>query len=177
VTVDLVKATLLEAPLSLAEAVSALPGKPGIYAWWAEPTVLAPFAGTANPEDPGVRLLYVGMANTGRSLRQRIGGDHLKRSGSSTLRRTLAGLLLEVEGYRTRWVDRVVLVPEDERRLTAWMYAHLRLTWVATENPSAVEVALITELAPPLNVKGAVEGRHREMVERARLAYRSSASR
>src|SRR4051794_29257476 len=46
----------------------------------------------------------------------------------STLRRTLAGLLAS-EGYRTTWTDRVVLIPQDETRLTAWMYAHLRLTW------------------------------------------------
>lgn len=52
----------------------------------------------------------------------------MKRSGSSTLRRTLAGLLLDDEAFRTRWTDRVVLVDEDEVRLTAWMEANLRVS-------------------------------------------------
>lgn len=38
--------------------------------------------------------------------------------GASTLRRTLAGLLLAEHGYRTKRTDRVVLVARDEARGT-----------------------------------------------------------
>jgi hypothetical protein len=39
---------------------------------------------------PDLRLLYVGIAT---KLRTRLASNHLGRTGSSTLRRTLAGLL------------------------------------------------------------------------------------
>ncbi|WP_346772720.1 GIY-YIG nuclease family protein [Rhodococcus sp. 14C212] len=41
-----------------------------------------------------MRLIYVGIAS---HLRRRIVHNHLRRSGSSTLRRTLAGLLILTE--------------------------------------------------------------------------------
>ncbi|WP_454836902.1 GIY-YIG nuclease family protein [Rhodococcus qingshengii] len=69
-----------------------------------------------------MRLLYVGLAT---NLRRRVISNHLRRSGPSTLRRTPAALRLDAEHYRTRRTDRVVLVDEDEIRLTAWMRAHL----------------------------------------------------
>jgi hypothetical protein len=74
------------------------------------------------------------------------------RSGSSSLRRTLAGLLLEDEALRTRWTDRVVLVDEDEVRLTAWMEANLRVSWCEHPSPRDVEPLVIDNLAPPRNV-------------------------
>lgn len=99
-------------PIPLADAVQFLPRTAGIYAWWAEPKVFANLPGLANKTDPSIRLLYLGIAT---SLRGRIASNHLARSGSSTLRRTLAGLLLPTERYQTSWTDRVVLVPEDEK--------------------------------------------------------------
>ena len=100
-------------------AVKGLSRSSGVYAWWAAPSVFPDLPGPPNGNVPGLRLLYVGRAT---NLRGRILRNHLRRSGSSTLRRTLAGLL-SAEGYRTMWTDRVVLVPEDETRLTAWMHA------------------------------------------------------
>jgi hypothetical protein len=119
-----------------------------------------------------MRLLYIGIA--GR-LRTRIVGNHLRRSGTSTLRRTLAGLLLEVEGYRTTWTDRVVLVPDDERRLTGWMHEHLALTWTEHPEPRTLEPVLIARLRPPLNVDGAVADLTRDAIKRARAAFYVSA--
>jgi hypothetical protein len=72
-------------------------------------------------------------------LRSRITSNHLRPSGSSTLRRTLVGLLMTTQGYRTGWTDRVVLVPEDEERVTEWMHEHLALTWVERLDPLSVE--------------------------------------
>lgn len=122
--------------------------------------------------DGQLRLLYLGLA---KSLRRRVVGNHLQRSGSSTLRRTLAGLLLKEQGYRTVWTDRVVLTPDDEARLTTWMTEHLRLTWAEHHHPAAVELDLIASLAPPLNVDGAAPGESRDRVRAAKAAFQASA--
>src|SRR4051812_23866628 len=122
-------------PLDLGAAVKRLSRGSGVYAWWAAPSTLPDLPGPPNASAPSLRLLYLGRAT---SLRGRILRNHLRRSGSSTLRRTLAGLLLS-EGYSATWTDRVVLVPADEARLTAWMSAHLLLTWAEDPEPATVE--------------------------------------
>ncbi|MFD4268176.1 GIY-YIG nuclease family protein [Rhodococcus sp. NPDC058481] len=127
--------------------------------------------GPTHPTSAEVRLLYVGLAT---NLRRRINSNHLRRSGSSTLRRTLAGLLLDTEGYRTRRTDRVVIVDEDEIRLTAWMHSNLWVSWCLHPTPAAVEAAVIGQWAPPLNVSHA-SGPARVIIEAARAAYASSA--
>ncbi|MEU7715429.1 GIY-YIG nuclease family protein [Micromonospora chalcea] len=137
-------------PVALDVAVKQLARGSGVYAWWAPPSVLPDLPGPPNDSDPSRRMLYLGRAT---SLRGRILRNHLRRSGSSTLRRTLAGLLVS-EGYRTTWTDRVVLVPEDETRLTAWMHEHLRLTWAEDAEPAVIEAELVRRLHPPLNVHG-----------------------
>jgi hypothetical protein len=163
---------LCTTPVPLHQAVPALPQAEGLYAWWAPPAVLPALPGPTNPNTPDLRLLYIGIA---QRLRTRITGNHLRRSGSSTLRRTLAGLLMDTEGYQTTWTDRVVLVPEDEIRLTAWMHQHLLLTW--TEQPEArqIETQLIPRLRPPLNIEGMAVGAERALVQQARAAFRASA--
>jgi hypothetical protein len=157
-------------PVALDAAVKRLSRGGGVYAWWAAPSVLPGLPGPPNENDRSLRLLYVGRAT---SLRGRILRNHLRRSGSSTLRRTLAGLLVS-EGYRTTWTDRVVLVPEDEARLTAWMYAHLRLTWAEDPEPASVEAELVRRLHPPLNVSGVEPGHVQAAVVAAKDAYNNS---
>ncbi|MDQ0379043.1 hypothetical protein FB470_003037 [Amycolatopsis thermophila] len=121
-----------------------------------------------------MRLLYLGI--TTRTLRVRIAREHLRLSRRSTLRRTLAALLMAHESYRTELVKgHVVLTSADEERLTAWMQAHLRLTWAADDDPAPTEKALIAELGPPLNLTDASPAAHRELLKSARSAYRASA--
>lgn len=148
-----------------------LPAASGLYAWWAAPEVFPQLPGPAHPNNPGVRLLYVGLAT---NLRRRITSNHLRRSGSSTLRRTLAGLLLATEGYRTRRTDRVVLVDEDETRLTAWMHTHLQVSWCEHTEPANVEAAVIKQWAPPLNVSHTTPGPVLDIITTARAAYNAS---
>ena len=116
--------------------------------------------------------MYVGLAS---NLRSRVVGNHLKRSGASTLRRVLAAVLMAQEGFTTRFTDRVVLVDEDEVRLTSWMKRHLRLTWVETPRPERHEKAVIGLMRPPLNVDHAEPGETLTRVKAARKAYRESA--
>ncbi|WP_322761872.1 GIY-YIG nuclease family protein [Frankia sp. Cr2] len=162
---------LCDRPSDLAEATK-LSAESGLYAWWAPCAVFPDLPGHPNPAEPGVRLLYLGKATR---LRTRIVSNHLARSGSSTLRRTLAGLLLTQESYRTRWTDRVVLVPDDENRLTAWMHKHLYLTTVHHPAPRTIERQLIERLKPPLNIEGATNGTARMTVQSTRRAYYDSA--
>ncbi|MEE3922418.1 GIY-YIG nuclease family protein [Micromonospora sp. BRA006-A] len=160
------------APVALDVAVKRLARGSGVYAWWAAPSVLPDLPGPPNDSDPSRRMLYLGRAT---SLRGRILRNHLRRSGSSTLRRTLAGLLVS-EGYRTTWTDRVVLVPEDEVRLTAWMHEHLRLTWAEDPEPSVIEAELVRRLHPPLNVHGVDPEHIQAAVVAAKNAYNVSSS-
>jgi GIY-YIG catalytic domain-containing protein len=157
-------------PFGLDTAVKRLSRGSGVYAWWAAPSVFPDLPGLPNGSVPSLRLLYLGRAT---SLRGRILRNHLRRSGSSTLRRTLAGLLVS-EGYQTTWTDRVVLVPEDEARLTAWMYAHLRLTWAEDVEPTSIEAELVRRLHPPLNVHGVDPEYVQAAVVLAKNAYNSS---
>ncbi|MEV6373496.1 GIY-YIG nuclease family protein [Micromonospora musae] len=157
-------------PLGLDVAVKRLSRGSGVYAWWAGPSILPELPGPPNESDPSLRLLYLGRAT---SLRGRILRNHLRRSGSSTLRRTLAGLLVS-EGYRTTWTDRVVLVSEDEARLTAWMYAHLRLTWAEDSEPATIEAELVRRVHPPLNVHGVDPEHIQAAVVAAKDSYNAS---
>jgi hypothetical protein len=162
---------LCESTSGLDRARALLSAEAGLYGWWAPTDVLADLPGPAHPHEPGMRMLYLGIAT---DLRRRVRSNHLRRSGTSTLRRTLAGLLLEPESLRTTWTDRVVLVDEDEVRLTAWMDEHLRLTWCAAAEPRRSEAALIERLRPPLNVEHA-SGPHVDAVTAARARYYASA--
>ena len=157
-------------PAGLDVAVKRLSRGSGVYAWWAAPSVLPDLPGPPNESVPSLRLLYLGRAT---SLRGRILRNHLRRSGSSTLRRTLAGLLVS-EGYRTTYTDRVVLVSEDEARLTAWMYAHLRLTWAEDAEPATIEAELVRRVHPPLNVHGVAPEHIQAAVVAAKNAYNTS---
>ena len=144
----------------------------GVYAWWAPPSVFPELPGPEQPIDESLRLLYIGRAT---SLRGRIVRTHLRQSGSSTLRRTLAGLLLPTEGYRTEWTDRVVLCREDEQRLTKWMRANLFLTWAEDPHPEEIEDGLIRRMRPPLNVHGVAPAFLQAAVVAAKNAYNTSA--
>jgi hypothetical protein len=172
VSADTVIAKLLVDPVCASDVRKLAPAAAGLYAWWGSPAVLPALTGPAHPSTPDLRLLYVGIAS--RKLRSRLSSNHLGRSGSSTLRRTLAGFLLDDEQYRTRRTDRVVLVDDDERRLTAWMVDHLHVTWCEHPTPRDVEKSIIQSLRPPLNVEHA-SGPALDLVKAARRRYYASA--
>ncbi|MFR9801725.1 GIY-YIG nuclease family protein [Pseudonocardia sp. RS010] len=169
---DAVVDELLARPVRTDEVRTQVPAAPGLYAWWAPPAILPELVGPAHPAEPDLRLLYVGLAT---KLRSRLASNHLRRSGSSTLRRTLAGLLLDEEGYRTHWTDRVVLVDEDEARLTGWMGTNLRVSWCEHPTPRDVEGDIIQTLHPPLNVDHA-SGPTLQVIKAARRRYYDSAA-
>jgi hypothetical protein len=146
---------LQSVPMPLSEAQVEVPSAPGLYAWWAPSGALPGIAGPQHPAAE-LELLYVGIAPNGATskatLRSRLVRNHIRgTTGQSTLRRSLAALLSEREGWRSRWTTRPVLVDQDEARLSEWMGETLRLTWAEHPEPWTVEAALIEQLQPPLN--------------------------
>jgi hypothetical protein len=168
---DSVISELVADPVQTTDVRTRAPLTAGLYAWWAPPAVLPALVGPPHPRDTELRLLYVGIAT---KLRRRLTSNHLRRSGSSTLRRTLAGLLLDDQQYRTRWTDRVVLHDDDETRLTDWMTTNLRVSWCEHPSPRDVERAIIRALDPPLNVDHATAPAV-DLIKSARRRYYASA--
>jgi hypothetical protein len=153
--VDSVLAALRSLPVSLSEARTSVPAEPGLYAWWGRFGALPGISGAGHPT-ADLQLLYVGIAPNGTAskstLRSRVVGNHIRgTTGSSTLRRSLAALLSDQQGWQSRWTTRPVLVNCDELALSEWMGEKLRLTWAEHSEPWTVEAEVIAELKPPLN--------------------------
>ena len=138
-------------------ANAGLPEKHGVYAWWMTPGAISAVQGPSHPSEP-YELLYVGIspkrASSKATVRSRIRGQHLGGNiGSSTFRQSLAALLFEQEGWRTRWSgSRTQLVPEHNYALSHWQREHLRVTWVERHQPPKVKGRVITLMQPPLNL-------------------------
>lgn len=164
-----------------------VPNAPGLYAIWADGAVTEQLG---IGQDGRAAPIYIGKAE--RSLRDRdlrahfgVDGPNV-RSGSSTLRRSLAALL--VDELELRPVPRgntagaaargFSLHPEDERRLTAWMQDRLLLTTWALPGTLGirlgdVELRAIRHWDPPLNIVHAPTSR--TALRAARAALRSRA--
>jgi hypothetical protein len=129
------------------------------------------------PSDRATRDRFDRRVGRGPSVRQHGRGARGlgSRSGSSTLRRTLAGLLLPTEGYRTERANRVVLFREDEHRLTRWMRANLFIAWAEDPVPEEIEDGLVRQMRPPLNVHGVPPAFLQTSVVAARRAYNTNA--
>lgn len=136
---------------------------PGLYAIYAKAPAWVEL-GLGKPPDS--RPLYVGKAEA--SLISRDLNTHFSekgRTGSSTVRRSVAALLRDTLGLRGR--PRNPQRPErpanyglseaHEAALGTWMRTHLSLaTWpkpAAVDDLLLVEVAVIGHWSPPLNLK------------------------
>jgi hypothetical protein len=161
------------------EARTAVPAEPGLYAWWSVPGVLPGITGPRHP-DGEHELIYVGIARSsptsGATLRSRVVGNYIRgTTGQSTLRRTLASLLFEREGWRSGFTDRPLLLTGDEDRLNEWMREHLALSWAVHEQPWTVEAAVIAELTQPLNQSANSSHPLYQQVREARRRWRQAA--
>ncbi|MCW5876675.1 MAG: hypothetical protein KIS85_07300 [Anaerolineales bacterium] len=111
-------------------------------------------------------FLYLGKSES--SLHKRIKGTHLntKRTGSSTLRRTLGAILREelnltpIPRSSTEQTERrfrnYKFAPDGEKRLTDWMHENLLVTyWVAppTVTLMHIEEQVIELSKPGLNLE------------------------
>jgi hypothetical protein len=150
----------------------------GIYAWWLiDSQALPAVPTTAHPIEP-FGLIYIGIApgraSSKRVLRARF-GDHGKDAGRSTLRRALASLLYQQEGWRLQWTDRPLLADVDNDALTAWMDINLRVQWVHVPEPWDIEAEIVRLMRPPLNRTHNQEHPFYKKVGEARERFRAAA--
>jgi hypothetical protein len=160
------------------DAVQLVPKRPGLYALygddraWVELGLRRAFDG---------QPLYVGKAE--RSLNGRDVGTHFAagKTGSSTVRRSLAALLVNELGLVA--VPRNLAKPDgsanfgldaaSEMRLSGWMQQRLSLaTWSKPEDAvlDEIETTVVRRLRPPLNLDKVGEPRQRLREARKHIA-------
>lgn len=155
--------------------------QPGLYSWWADSegrTALSDALGMPLPP-----LVYAGSAGATRwpsgepsaaTLLTRIRGMHLKsKIDLSTFRWTLAALLRGQLALQRVGILR--LDQANEQRLTGWMEDHLQvaaLPYADRDTLGAVEAAVLSDLDPPLNLKGMSLGAARSRLKRLRAALK-----
>lgn len=182
---DLFKPTLYD-PLQIFLGTQAVPTSPGFYGWFFDKSMVD-ILKKIKPDnyfiEPGgisepVRdwfLLYVGIAGKkkGRTLQDRIHGDHLKQnSKGSTLRQSLAALLwkrigLEPKLQLNKWEEKV--------KLNHWMYENARVTWVNTDTPQKIEKVFLKEFGEylPLNLQENKANPYAKELKRLRKVWRN----
>lgn len=161
-----------------ATAVALVPASPGLYAFYGDDLAWSSLGLSPAFDD---QPLYVGKAE--RSLNGRDVRTHFAagKTGSSTVRRSLAALLADELGLvavprNTAKPDGSAnfgLDPASDARLSGWMGQRLSLaTW--TKHGDAplddIETAVVGRLRPPLNLDKVGEPRARLRAARKRMA-------
>lgn len=164
--------------LSRSAAVDHVPNLPGLYAFHGDQTAWSSLG--LVPDFDG-QPLYVGKAE--RSLNSRDVGTHFApgKTGSSTVRRSLAALL--VDDLHLVAVPRNQAKPDgsanfgldgaSDERLSIWMEERLSLsTWIKPDGVvlDEVETEVVVRLRPPLNLAKVGEARGRLREARKRMA-------
>jgi len=135
------------------------PDEAGLYAWWFDELPNVPLAGAL--EQNGFRLAYVGIASSRpgskRTLQQRLRNHCAGPIATSTLRRSLAAILMnELDLHPRRLPGQKTRLDEgEEHRLSEWLAAHGRVAWIADETPWLLEAELLQNgPALALNIRG-----------------------
>jgi hypothetical protein len=164
--------------LAYSAAVQLVPKHPGLYAFYGDDRTWSDL-GLSRAYDG--QPLYVGKAE--RSLNGRDVRTHFAagKTGSSTVRRSLAALLVNELGLVA--VPRNLAKPDgsanfgldeaSEVRLSGWMQQRLSLaTWSKPEDAvlDEIETVVVRRLRPPLNLDKVGEPRQRLREARKHLA-------
>lgn len=158
------KGRLVEVPwtlFTLSEVLnkpSAAPDEPGIYAWWFDELPNVPLEGAL--EQCGFRLAYIGIAayreGSRRTLRQRLRNHCKGPIATSTLRRSLAAILIDkLDLHPFVEAGKIRLSHTEETRLSGWLASNGRVAWITNDTPWVYETELLKN-GPPLalNIKG-----------------------
>ena len=178
---DLVASALAELARTThqrSDAVGLVAKSPGLYAFYGDDHAWSDLALTPAFED---QPLYVGKAE--RSLNGRDVRTHFAtgKTGSSTVRRSLAALLVKALDLtpvprnliRPDGSANFALAADGDARLSMWMDERLSLaTWVSPSGVilDEVETAVVRQLRPPLNLDKVGEPRAELREARRRLA-------
>jgi len=162
-----------------------VPQSPGLYGWFFGKSLVNMLKkiksdsyfiepdGTSEPEKDWF-LLYIGIAGKkkGRTLQDRIHGEHLNQnSKGSTLRQSLAALLWEI----IRLDPRKQLNGLDEKaKLNLWMFENARVTWLNVEKPQKIEKIVLKEFGEylPFNLQENKANPYRKEFMRLRKVWR-----
>ena len=170
--------SLTGARMTHGDALRLVPRRPGLYAFYGDDRACLDLGFDGAGHD---QPLYVGKAET--SLNGRDVGTHFSagKTGSSTVRRSLAALL--VDQLALVAVPRNLAKPDrsanfgldaaSEVRLSRWMEQRLSLAiWMKPEGAvlDSVETEVLRRLRPPLNLDKVGESRQRLRVARKRMA-------
>lgn len=161
-----------------ADAVRLVPNHPGLYAFYGDERAWADLElSPAFADQP----LYVGKAE--RSLNGRDVGTHFSagKTGSSTVRRCLAALLVKELDLvavprnlaKPDGSANFALEPAGDQRLSQWMERRLSLaTWCQPDSIDLdeLETTVVRQLRPPLNLDKVGERRTELREARRRLA-------
>ncbi|MXZ62191.1 MAG: hypothetical protein F4Y98_00895 [Chloroflexi bacterium] len=126
----------------------------GIYAWWADEPARQLIAETLDTDV--APLIYVGKAGDGESsqtLGTRVFCGHLNgRTTNSTLRRSLTGILKEVDWFASAHTKTSLI--RRSPVLSAWMREHLEVAIIPVERSELrkAERDALTCYDPPLNL-------------------------
>lgn len=148
----------------------AVTGK-GLYAWWDRNGSLSNFLPQDCPRFDWNLPVYIGKAEV--SIGTRFGTDHLASTRYSSIRRSLASLLYShlklLPGITPVGKGKLTMRQGEEDRLTEWMLANLRVTWVELAfGPSQLEKAIIRETSPLLNYVHASNSPYRQFIHVSR---------
>ena len=162
--------SLALSPTKFIEAGSAGRKLPGMYSWWVDSDgALELTAGLGYSVPKG--LIYVGLAGatqwpsgkpSSNTLWSRIENMHLgAKHEFSTLRRSIGAILANLEGREGI----------DEIALSRWIDLHLRVRVVPYRDADTlgrVELDILAELDPPLNIKGMPDSELRQQLKALR---------
>ena len=157
------------APSRIAEA----PAASGLYSWWSSDPDLFGVSGAPYGDS---FLYYVGKAED--SLRSRLTTHSRRTTRNSTERFTWAALGFREQGWIPgqklggKTLREALIRDEDEAALTAWMEAHLEVSWCERSDPGVVEADVIGLLLPPLNLDHNVGHPEYARVKAARAEFR-----
>jgi hypothetical protein len=179
---------LSSSPVKISEARRAeenggIPDEPGLYAWWlASPDALPAVPAPAHRTEPGLVLLYVGVAPKDATSRERLRSRVLKRHVSSgladsTFRRSLAALLWQEKGWTplVTATGRFDFSPKDDAELRGWQERNLRLSWLEVDRPWESEPRAIDDLGPPFNLADNRDHPFYEEMKTARAIFKAKA--
>jgi len=162
-----------------------IPEAPGVYAWYFDNHFGTYFTDNTQSvitialDSAPIKewfLLYIGIAGKkrGRTLRDRIFGDHLnKNSAGSTLRQSLAALL---------WSE-INLNPvmqlngeNEKQKMNRWLFQHARVSWIETSKAEKIEKSMLRNFGCNLrfNIKGNKSNPCRKELKRLRKSWRKA---
>ena len=169
--------------LPISQAANSVPSAPGLYAFHGGPDVWTQLQLGTPPDG---RPLYVGKSEDSLLSRDVLTHAGTGKTGSSTLRRSFAALLVADlnlvaqprNPLKPAYFANYGLEPEGDARLTAWMHEHLTLSvWPNVQGVvlDELETGVLVELQPPLNLnkvrtpwKEAVSQARRRLADDAR---------